>query len=206
MTWNLILAEKKPRSEGKTANELEYLCTGLAEDKSLNEAPVRNQSRCRMIYRKNDEREGEGDVENELCPLAGVDEAASSKEAEIRVLKVRISRLEGVVNTGTIPPIVLPSPATTVGVGEVARALEAPKRRGKAPTVSEFTGDPENILDDRRLSLERICQWDAWKAEEKLMQFAGHLHGRVWQEWNLLLDDKRTFETADKSVCGRINT
>ena len=110
--------------------------------------------------------------------LAGFDEALSSKETEISVLKERISQLEGMVDAGMIPPIVSSSPAITAGVSYVAWAHEAPRRRGKAPPISEFTGeDPEYILDDWLPSLERASQWNAWTAEEKLMQFAGHLRG-----------------------------
>ena len=52
--------------------------------------------------------------------LAGFDKGLSSKEMEISALKERISRLEGVVDTGTIPPIVSSPLATTAGDGDLA--------------------------------------------------------------------------------------
>ena len=59
----------------------------------------------------------------------------------------------------------------------------APARRGKAPPVNEFSGeDPECLLEDWLLSLERVSLWNAWSEEEQMIQLAGHLKGRALQE------------------------
>ena len=116
-------------------------------------------------------------MEYELCPVGRV--ALSSKEAEIKALEEKVSQLEAMVNPGAILPIVSSSLATTVGSGVAAGTHEAHRQRGKAPPVSEFTGkDPEYILGDWLPSLECASQWNAWMEEERLMQFAGHLHGQ----------------------------
>ena len=95
--------------------------------------------------------------------LVGLDKALSSKEAEISALKERILLLEGRIDTGAIPPIVSSSPAITASVSDVAQAHKAPRRGGKAPPISKFSGeDPEYILDDWLPSLERASQWNAW--------------------------------------------
>ena len=164
------------------------------ESRSLHDQSKKEKERVREMWKMN------------CAQLAGFDKALSSKEAEISVLKDRISQLEGVVHTGTTLPVVPSLPATTVSAGDLARAHDAP-RRGKAPPVSEFTEeDPEYIRNDWFPSLERTSQWNAWTVEEKLIQFAGHLHGRALQEWNLLPEDERaTFEVAVKSLSGRID-
>ena len=72
------------------------------------------------------------------------------------------------------------------------------KRHGKAPPVDTFTGeDPELRFEDCLPALERAAAWNEWKADEQLLQLAGHLCGRAWQEWNLLVEkDKATFADA----------
>ena len=43
--------------------------------------------------------------------------------------------------------------------------------------------------------------WNNWSEEERLLQLAGHLHGRASQEWNLLsADEKSTFAVAVKAL------
>lgn len=70
--------------------------------------------------------------------------------------------------------------------------------RGKAPPVSQFTGeDMECELDDWLPALERASVWNAWTAEENLMQLAGYLKGCALQEYNLLRpEEKLSFENA----------
>ena len=128
--------------------------------------------------------------------LGGCDEAQSSKEANIEALKERIFTAGGYGRPRCDPPIVSSSLATTVGGGVAAWTHEAHRQSGKAPPVSEFTGeDLEYILDDWLPSLECASQWNAWTEEERLMQFAAHLHGQALQEQNLLSDEERaTFD------------
>ena len=78
----------------------------------------------------------------------------------------------------------------------------APLRRGKAPPVSVFSGeDLEHQLDNWLLSLERASVWNAWTAEERLMQLAGHLSRHALQEYKLLRPEKReSFESAIKTL------
>ena len=191
---------------GEEATELDTLRTALAEAKERNETLANESKLLQETIKKEKERVREMWKMN-CAQVAGFDEALSSKEAEIDALKERISQLEGMIDPGVIPPIVSPSPTAAVGGSVAAPTHETSRRRGKAPPVSEFTGeDPEYILDDWLPSLERASQWNAWTMDEKLIQFAGHLRGRALQEWNLLSDDDRkTFEVAVKSLRSRID-
>ena len=205
---------EEPLSGEEEAPELETLRAALAEARERNETLVNESKSMQEAINKEKERVREMWKMN-CAQVAAFDEALCSKEAEISALRERISRLEG---PGIIPPVVSPSP-TAAGGGSVvaptaavsgsvvALTHEAHRRRGKAPPVSEFTGeDPEYILDDWLPSLERASEWNAWTADEKLIQFAGHLRGRALQEWNLLSDDdRRTFEVAVKSLHSRID-
>ena len=111
------------------------------------------------------------------------------------------------VDPGVVLPIVSSSLASTVGGGVAAQTRESHRQRGRAPPVSEITGeDPEYILEDWLPLLEQASQWNNWTEEERLMQFAGHLCGQALQERNLLSDDeKATFDTAVKSLHSRID-
>ena len=75
---------------------------------------------------------------------------------------------------------------------------EPAKRRGKAPPVDMFTGeDAEVRFEDWLPSLKRAADWNCWSADEQLIQLAGHLRGRAWQEWLLLEEEeKATFTRA----------
>ena len=64
-------------------------------------------------------------MEEELCPVGR--EALSSKEAEIKAPKERVSQLEDMVDPSAIPPIVSSSLATTVSSGVAAGTHEAHK-------------------------------------------------------------------------------
>ena len=88
----------------------------------------------------------------------------------------------------------------TVGIG-------AGPRRGKAPPVDSFSGDDgDTCFDDWLPSLERAASWNAWTDEEKLLQLAGHLHGRALQEWNLIsTEDRMTFVDPVKSLRARVD-
>ena len=79
--------------------------------------------------------------------------------------------------------------------------------RGKAPPIDPFCGtDPEVRLDDWLPTLECAAVWNNWSNEERLIQLAGHLHGRALQEWNLLSsDEKSSFTTAVNAVRARLD-
>ena len=80
-----------------------------------------------------------------------------------------------------------------------------PAHCGKAPPVSQFLGeDLECQLDDWLPSLERASVWNAWTAEERLMQLAGHHKGRALQENNLVrAEEKGSFESAAEALRSR---
>ena len=82
-----------------------------------------------------------------------------------------------------------------------------PARRGKAPPVSQFSGeDLECQLDDWLPVLERASVWNAWTAEERLMQLAGHLKGHALQEYNLLrAEERESFESVVEALRGRLD-
>ena len=63
--------------------------------------------------------------------------------------------------------------------------------------MDSFTGEnPEIRLDDWLPALDRASLWNQWTDEEYLIQFAGHLHGRALQEWNLM-DARDKLDTTD---------
>ena len=66
------------------------------------------------------------------------------------------------------------------------KCLPSAKHFGMALPVDKFTGDPELRFEKWLPALQRAAHWNNWSPEEHLMQLAGHLHGRTWQEWNLL--------------------
>ena len=73
-----------------------------------------------------------------------------------------------------------------------APSTPTPTRQGKASPVTQFSGeDLECQIDNWLPSLERASVWNAWTAEERLMQLAGHLKGRALQECNLLKRKER---------------
>ena len=80
--------------------------------------------------------------------------------------------------------------------------VEPMKRRGKAPPVDMFTGeDPEVRFEDWLPSLQRAAHWNGWSPGEQLIQLAGYLRGRSWQEWILLEEEeKSTFSSAIKTM------
>ena len=89
-------------------------------------------------------------------------------------------------------------PVASSVVPAVIPVAATPQRRGKVPPVSAFSGeDLECQLDDWLPSLERASTWNAWTAEERVMQLAGHLKGCALQEYNLLRpEEKESFESA----------
>ena len=58
------------------------------------------------------------------------------------------------------------------------------KRLGKAPPVDFFNGEQLEVrLEDWLPTLERAVAWNGWSNEELLLQLAGHMRGKVLQEW-----------------------
>lgn len=88
-----------------------------------------------------------------------------------------------------------------------ARAAPVPAHHGKAPPVPVFPGeDLETEVDDWLPALETASVWNAWTAEEKVIQVAGYLSGRALQEFNLLqLDEKGSFGTAVEALCTHLD-
>ena len=76
------------------------------------------------------------------------------------------------------------------------------RRRGKAPPADMFTGeDPKVRFEDWLPSLQRATHWNGWSPDEQLIQLAGHLRGRAWQEWILLGEEEKvTFDSAVKAM------
>jgi len=53
---------------------------------------------------------------------------------------------------------------------------------------------------------ERAATWNGWTESDKLIQLAGHLHGKALQEWGLLSDSqKSTFATATAQMWNRLD-
>ena len=140
------------------------------------------------------------------------DEIVTSKDAEIERLKARIIELE----TSRVDPLShrdsdrrVPPHPTTVALSPIAVTRTAPSapRRGKAPPISEFTGeDPDCTLDDWLPSLERAIMWNSWTEEEQIIQLAGHLKSRALQEWNLLSpEEKVSFSRGVEALRARLD-
>ena len=120
------------------------------------------------------------------CELLG---SVDDKNDEIRSLKERITEMEKGTNstrlTGGVPSTleqsVQETPTTAPG-----------GRKGRAPPVDPFFGDSIDVtFDDWLPSLERAAVWNSWTEEESLLQLAGYLRGRAFQEWNLLQPEER---------------
>lgn len=61
-------------------------------------------------------------------------------------------------------------------------------------------------MDDWLPSLERASVWNAWTAEVRLMQLAGHLRGHALQEYNLLRSEEReSFESTLEALRRRLD-
>ena len=119
------------------------------------------------------------------------DETLVSKEEELESLKSMLER----INPGEIEPVVTLSRVTTK------------PRRGKAPPVDVFSGESlDLLLDDWLPSLQRAADWNGWTEQEQLLQLAGHLRGRAFQEWNLLDgNEKDTLQKAVASLRGHLD-
>lgn len=80
-------------------------------------------------------------------------------------------------------------------------------RRGKAPPVDPFNGETtDTTFEDWLPSLQRAAEWNCWSDEETLIQLAGHLRGRVLQEWTLLRNAEReSLPMALDARCSRLD-
>ena len=78
---------------------------------------------------------------------------------------------------------------------------------GRPRLLTSFTGENQEVcIDDWLPALERASTWNGWTEEERLMQLAGHLHGRALQEWNLLSDgDKGSYADATQALHNRLD-
>ena len=64
-----------------------------------------------------------------------------------------------------------------------------------------FTDQNDVLWEDWLLTFELAAAWNNWTEEEKLWQLAGHLRGKVSQEWTLLSDtDKLAFASAIRAL------
>ena len=133
--------------------------------------------------------------------VVAFDETITAKDAEIECLTAKVAGLGASLvrapdvdsaRVTHLPPLPHHTPVSVLGsdrpVSLPARVpmVPTPVHRGKAPPVSQFSGeDLECQLDDWLPLLERASVWNAWTAEERLMQLAGHLKGRALQQYNL---------------------
>ena len=157
--------------------------------------------------------------------VAAFDETITAKDTDIERLTARVAELEARLPEASgaeparvsthpslsphTPPVPAPSSETLVAtatVPTVVPVVSVPVCRGKAPPVSAFSGeDLECQLDDWFPSLERASTWNAWTADERAMQLAGHLKGRALQEYNLLRpEEKESFESAVEALRSRL--
>ena len=143
------------------------------------------------------------------CRLLGL---IDSRDEEITILKAEITTLRASQQHPTAsstqlrplaPNLVNTSPpATGIPITSMFTPLSHPsthmstptsKRKGQAPPVESFAGDsPDLTFEDWLPTLERAAQWNNWNQQEMLLQLAGHLKGRAWQEWSLLKESDRS--------------
>lgn len=94
--------------------------------------------------------------------------------------------LNYIVNSVSVDVPVGASPVTP---SPVVHCSVAAARRGKPPPIDSYSENSAEIhFDDWLPTLDRPATWNGWSVE-KLLQLAGHLHGRALQEWNLITAD-----------------
>ena len=167
------------------------------------------KERVRQMWRLNYEYAAEQDA------------LLATKDEEIAALKVQLVGLrEDRTSPGEgSPPHALavtrpllhasrvPTNPLLTGTGATPTPQRRDLRRGKAPPVDPFTGEnPEVHLDDWLPMLERAAEWNGWSGDDRLLQLAGHLRGRAFQEWNLLeAGDKASYTTAVECLRVRLD-
>lgn len=147
--------------------------------------------------------------------LAEYDVIVEEKDTEIRALKARIEELEAgthlpepTVHGGSLAvrgPVC--SPTTHSRPALAATTRPATVRHGKAPPIDPFDGENVDVrFDDWLPMLQRAATWNDWSEEETLIQLAGHLRKRAFQEWNLLSSGNRqTLEAATTTLRDRLD-
>ena len=139
--------------------------------------------------------------------LGEFDRLIEEKDAKVRELIGRVQQLEGPSRSSPV--------LSDFAVGDTPRArplgtsLDTRSRKGKAPPVDPFTGDPRGELnfDDWLPTLERAAKWNQWTEEEQLLQLAGHLRGRAFREWNLMSsEDRQVYSRAVKVLKEQVDT
>ena len=132
------------------------------------------------------------------------DKMLGDKDEQIRSQLEKIQQLEAGTHTpaADVPPTVdlATTPSTKVPATNLAR-------RGKAPPVDPFSSDQQKCtFDDWLLRPKRTAEWNEWTQAELLLQLAGHLRGRAFQEWNLIqAEDCKDFSTAVQTLKERLN-
>ena len=114
-------------------------------------------SEVRDKLTKETERVGEMWKMN-CAQVTGFDETFTAKDSEIARLKARISELERARPTSPVL-VPTPTPVSRIEPTVLTRSSHtfAAARRGKAPPVSEFSGDdPKSPLEDWLPSLEQL--------------------------------------------------
>ena len=73
--------------------------------------------------------------------------------------------------------------------------------------MEPYTGENPDILWEEWLPMfERAASWNGWTEQDKLLQLAGHLHGKALQGWSLLSDsDRSTFTIATAEMQNRLD-
>ena len=84
----------------------------------------------------------------------------------------------GVAVPATMPPLITP----VIPPSPVVPQSISTTRRGKAPPIDHFSAESaETEFDDWLPTLEHAATWNIWSDEEKLLQLAGHLRGRLYK-------------------------
>ena len=117
------------------------------------------------------------------------------KDAEIARLQELINNRARTMTTAAVETL-----SEDVSLSEAGAVFR--DRQGKALPVDPFKcSDPEFIFEDWLPTLERAATWNGWSEDEKLMQLAGHLHGKAACEYSLLSsEEKCAFPTAVQAL------
>ena len=213
--------EAKTREADGLGEELGRRPTAESVDE-LQEELGREKDRVKGMWRTNCEQLAYYDQElaakdeeiAELRRAAAAAAAAGSNATGTRpATTVLVTRTAPAISPTTslsraTPPISLHPPvhSTPRSVPDSVSSVP-PRRLGKAPPVDVFNGENLELrLEDWLPTLERVSAWNNWTSEELLIQFAGHLRGKAFQEWNLMGgDDKTSYESAVQALKVRLD-